>query len=288
MRGVKVLKFLQDNTKNKPNEDFLQVFESDDQLICAVADGVTRYVPEGASYPNPSPARDAAEEFCSASVFSVKDCFSLSSAFKGANKAIALMNHNLGITTKTVNYLENDFFGCQGVLGVLSLYNYEDSCNLAYGYIADCGLLVFDKNLFPIFLSENSVDTLEKFREGWGFSHRDKRKIFWAKTMRNRPHARHLTYGTLTGEVEALAYLRTGSLRLEPGDTVLFFSDGILPFVYSKDFRRVIQKQLQNDNKDKAHAEIAQCIDVLTKELGAKHVSNLDDDKAFVAFSVVT
>lgn len=287
MQGVKVLEFLRDNTKNKPNEDFLLVSQGDDRLICAVADGVTRYVPEGASYPNPSHARDVAEEFCRASVSFVSsarnESLDLRTAFLKGNDAIARMNHELGITKETCDYLGNDFFGCQAVAGYFIVRNH-----LEYSHIGDCGLLVFDKNLFPVFFSENNVDILERFREGWGFSSKEERKMFWTNTMRNRPGARHLTYGSLTGEEEATYYLKTGSLGLEPGDTAVFFSDGILPFVYSRDFRSVIQKQIQNDNEQEARAEVTHCIEVLTEKLGAKHVSNLDDDKAFVAFSVPT
>jgi len=276
MQGVKVLEFLQDNTKNKPNEDFLQVLESDDYLVCAVADGVTRYVPEGASYPNPSPARDAAEVFCReavsyASYARGKVYDYLKSAFASGNYSVSLLNCNMGITEEAVNYLENDYYACQGVAGFLDRQN-----RLEYGYIGDCGLLVFDKELFPVFLSENRVDTLERFREGWGFSSKEERRLCWSRDMRNKPNARYLTYGSFTGEREALAYLRTGVLNLESGDTVIFFSDGILPFIFERTFREMIRDQKYVRN----------CIDFLTKKLAAKHVSNLDDDKAFVAFSV--
>jgi len=278
MQGVKVLEFLQDNTKNKPNEDFLQVLESDDYLVCAVADGVTRYVPEGASYPNPSLAREAAEVFCREAISHISSASArgkmydfLKSAFTLGNNAVYRLNYNMGITSGAVNYLANDYYGCQGVVGFLDCQSF-----LHYGHVGDCGLLVFDNDLFPMFLSENPLSNLEQFREGWGFSSKDERKKFWTKTMRNNPSARHLTYGSLTGQPEALSYVKTGVLYLEPGDTVIFFSDGILPFIFERTFREMIRDQKYVRN----------CIDFLTKKLAAKHVSNLDDDKAFVAFSV--
>jgi hypothetical protein len=262
--------FRQKNLKDKPNEDCAQYFRDEDQVICAVADGVTRYVPEGKGYPDLSHAHTVAEIFCSSAVYALRSGESMQSAFNTANRAIAKMNKNLGKTKKSIDYLEKDFFGCQGVAGVLT------PGKLRYGYVADCGLIVYNKDFLPVFFSENNIENLERFREGWGFSSRAERRMFWAKTMRNCPHERHLTFGSLTGDPEAVSYLKIGELNLEPGDTVIFFSDGILPFVFERSFREVVRD----------HGDIGHCVDVLTKKLSAKHVSNLDDDKIFLAISI--
>jgi len=293
---IKVLEFLQKNDKNKPSEDYLQVWQGNDYLVFAVADGVTRYVPEGKSYPDPSHARTAAEIFCSHAVYSLRSCLSvrhavgddlMEKAFELANGDIARLNHNLGITSETVDYLEDDYYGCQGAAAAFIPGKDGSKNELLYGYMSDCGLLVFDKDLIPVFISENSISYLERFKEGWGFTNREERRLFWNKMTRNRPNDRHSTFGSLTGEPEALAYLKAGVLNLEPGETGVIFCDGTLPFIYDIRFRETLMRQFHYEtSKEEAHAEMARCIDFLTGKLGVKHVPNLNDDKAFVALSL--
>ncbi len=279
--GVKVVTFLQDNTKNKPNEDSL--LASKGRGLFSVADGVTRFVPEGKEYPSPSPASAVSDIFCLHTATLNTTARSedvIREAFRGVNELIGRLNEAKGITKETTDYLENDFYSCVGVLGMLA------GNTLRYGYIGDCGLLVFDKDFNPVFLSSNNeLGPLEMFREGMAFTGAKERMIFVRKNLRNRPHSRIMTYGALTGEEEALAYVRTGSISLELHDTVILFSDGILPFIFDVQFRAALRNQLYSG--DDSVELVRKTIDILTGKLYARHVSNLDDDKAFIAFQLV-
>lgn len=287
---VNVLSFLEKNTKGRPTEDCLYVSKS--KRVFAVADGISRSVEEGREYPSPSPASLASRLFCIDASSHVLNILTrakelgeedIVAAFREATSGIRRVNEELGLTAK-LDYFENDFAGCVAVLGVLDLVQ-SGSPMLLYGYIGDCGLVVFDKNLNPIFLSGNELWPLEMFREGMAFTGAKERSIFVRKNLRNRPHSRVMTYGALTGEEEALLYVRTGKVLLEYGDTALFFSDGILPFIFDTQFRATLRNQLYSGEES---VELGRaCIDILTRKLREKHVSNLDDDKAFVAFSVL-
>ncbi len=291
---LKVLEFLQDNTKNKPNEDAIGISESKEAF--AVADGVTRSVQVGKPYPNPSPAGAAASFFCHKvlrkALWNPKatslpllyeprvlnsegDIFS---AFREANLAMAELNRQFGLS-ENLDYFENDLAGCVAVLGALS------GNTLHYGYIGDCGLLVFDKDLNPVFLSDNNeLGVLELFRDGMWFPGKKEKYVFMRKNFRNRPGERFMTYGVLTGEEEALSYVKTGSISIEREDTTVLFSDGILPFIFDRGFRGALRNQFYGGIESIEF--IRKTMDVLTKNLGAKHISNLDDDKAFVAFQL--
>lgn len=288
--AVRILEFLAANTKGKPNEDFL--YHQFDRVF-AIADGVTRFVARGKKYPNPSSARMASKIFCTAVPVFIENAIesgrftvdkaeeAITIAFEGANAHIQALNISVGITKETTDYLENDFASCVGVLGVLM------GSTLHYGYIGDCGLMVFDKNLLPVLLTQNDLTTLEQLREMWDFVSEEDRKLFWRTTVRNRPEARHLTYGVLNGEEEALSYVKTGAVNLEPGDTAVLFSDGILSYLFDRFVREAIMKALESDINQETKKEIvAQAILQASPTLRTHNFSNLDDDKAFIAFQL--
>lgn len=294
---VKVLHFSEKNTKGRPDEDCLYISKCGG--IFAVADGTSRSVGEEGRYPSPSPASLASHTFCVDASLHIansvveKSCLvgkglseeDIEAAFREANSGIKRVNEELGLTvTAKLDYFENDFAGCVAVLGVLDLAQ-SRSPRLLYGYIGDSGLLVFDKNLNPIFLSNNKIGSLELFRAGMAHVSSKERMTSWHRDLRNRPHARHLTYGALTGEEAALLYVKTGRIPLEYGDTAVLFSDGIFPFIFDEQFRVAVRKQLYSG----AHSveSMRKTIDTLTRKFRREHVSNLDDDKTFVAFSIL-
>jgi len=285
---VRVLEFLQDNTKNKPNEDSL--FASREGGLFAVADGVTRFVPQGKEYPNPSPASTVSEIFCLEAATQLTTARSekmIREVFGNANELICRFNEGNGITKETTDYLENDFAGCVGVLGALT------GNTLYYGYIGDCGLLVCDSStLAPIFITGNDLDMLEDFRDALHMfiaprESKEARMLYWNQFLRNRPEERYLTFGSLTGQEEALAYVKTGSVTLSPKDVAVFFSDGVMPYLFSRSFRDTLGSLMYNnkhssEKESELKAEIERNMPQLRK-LGFK---NLDDDKAFIALQL--
>jgi len=279
--AIKAITFMQGNTKAKPNEDYLLALP--DHPICAVADGVSRSRING-NYPELSSAC-AAEQFCNTITAAlVQPDHSFFSSFLVANVAIAELNYSYGITRETVDYLHNDYLTCVGIAGRFS-NNYPR--RFEYGYIGDCGMLVYDANCVPKFLLENRVDILEQFREEWGFEDEKEKYISWRYMLRNNPNAPYMTYGALTGEISALHYLKTGYVDLVPGDTLILFSDGIYPFIFHRGFRgKVIAALKDDEDGSSVRSSLGACIVAMIPELDSKCVKNLDDDKTFIALHI--
>lgn len=151
--AVQVLEFLGGNTKNRPNEDCVMHVSS---RVFAVGDGITRFVLGANEYPNPSIASSASTTFCRIAtrcanslieqgqevLFGDKIKEIVKIGFKEANSCIQEFNALHGITRETTDYLKNDFAGCVGVLGILM------GSTLYYGYIGDCGLLIYNSKSF--------------------------------------------------------------------------------------------------------------------------------------------
>ena len=278
---ARVFAFTQENTKSKPNEDWLHA--SPDKGVFAVADGVTLPRINGV-YSEISSAH-AATRFCATTTAVLaqrKD--SLFTAFLLANLEIAALNCSHGITAKTVDYSHHDYLACVGIAGRLSK---ENPRRFEYGYIGDCGIFVYDEDYFPKFLSENPVDVLERFREGWGFQEKNEERIFWRGMLRNRPESPFMTQGVLTGELVALAYFKTGYVDLAHGDTLVLFSDGIYPFIFDRGFRELISTLVQDicDEKIKDN-KLREYIKEAASDLRKRGVGNLDDDKTCIALRI--
>jgi len=285
VEDLRVFAFKQDNTKSKSNDDDYSWWEYGRSF--AVADGVSRTCKDGyqgedcSSYP-------AAAVFCHEVIPALMTSKSLCEPFALANAGIERLNRELhGITPETVDYLHNDYLSCVGVAGKLSKGHPH---KFEYGYIGDCGILVYDDaQLYPKFLSENPIGILEQFREGWGFRDKDEREILWRRKLRNRPNEPFMTYGALTGELSALEYVKTGSIELKFGDIVILFSDGMYPFIFDVSFRAEIMLLLRGaygledhvkNRRMKAYLNTATC------SLRLQGVKNLDDDRTFIAFTL--
>lgn len=278
MPQIKAISFRADNTKpnQKPNEDFFAV--SYYKEIAAVADGTTRSYVDGV-YPERS-ALIAATTFCKRAVYELMIGRSFDEAFANVNNQIAEQNRRFSITPETCDYLENDYFSCSGIAGMFSK---ENPYVFTYGSIGDCRVLVYDKNLLPVHISEDQLGTLEKFRDNAGYDD-ENRHLFWRKQLRNNPNQRYMTYGGLTGEPAAMSYLKIASIPIENGDTIVLCTDGIWPFLCDFMFRWLITRFLQQDNPH-AQEEIKSRLLKLTPKLAVQGIQNLDDDKTFVAFS---
>lgn len=279
--NVRYFAFQQDNSKSKPNEDAYDYSQSSESCFFAVADGVSRAVYGDAS--KPSSALPAAEAFCKKAVPVLRLGKSMRESFAIANAEIAVVNEKANITSGTVDYLGLDYLCCESIAGIL---HNEPPYRFSYGYIGDCGILVYDRNLLPLFLSDNSMGVLERFREGFQFKNKSDQRLFWRQQLRNRPDRRFMTYGALTGEASALSYLQTGSIDLEPGDTVIIFSDGIYPFIFDHLFRELVAYILQDPSAVAVNWILDGYIERACQKLHEQKIGNLDDDKTFIALTV--
>lgn len=271
MAQIQAVSFVQDNRRGKPNEDFLQIGE--DGRFAVVADGVTRMLEDG-QYPSIS-ARDASECVCHALCdgyrMGIND---LRTLFIAANRGVAELNRIHGIRE------DSKLLGTVAVAGYF-LPGYPST--FWYAFIGDCGMLVYNRDLFPICMTPNQVVALELFRDGWGLPE-EARMQMWCSMLRNKSSERRMTYGGLTGEVVALDYLRADFIRdLMPGDTIVLYTDGILPFVYEAEFRAHVQVYARLG--EGYLPQIHRYLKTATEKLAGNEVKNLDDDRAFVAFS---
>lgn len=188
-----------------------------------------------------SPARMAADEFCRSFIyymkeFEKKDAKAVRDSFEKANEEIKILNEEYN---PVVDYLENDYWGC--VAAGCALRHENGQKVLSYGFIADCGISVFDANGNKKFQtlnegpnSKGSINRDIKEKYGAEFRFPEGRRII-RNLYRNNPEE-PLAYGALTGEKSAMKYVRTGELEIERGDKIIVFTDGLEDIVNHEDF----------------------------------------------------
>ncbi|MDP3685705.1 MAG: hypothetical protein Q8R32_02640 [bacterium] len=223
----------------RPFEDAFLADEERGMFL--VADGVTR-TPGPQGYPNPSPAREAADALLHAVHATLRDLPFAPESFVEAcrigNQRIRELNEQLGFWNHT-DYLERDLAGA--VFAGAWLRDDE----LLWAVLADCGVAA----LLPTgTMAWETADQLVPVRQHFPKpSTREERfetsprAIEVRRDFRNKP-SRGLdrTYGVFTGEDEALQYLETGSRTLSLGETMLVFTDGIRPFFSDAEFRSLL------------------------------------------------
>lgn len=233
---------------NYPQEDSF-AYKLDHENI-AVADGITRdpigmkerpddeegLIEVSKKYPRPSPAKIAADLFCKSFLgYAKKNKLNgeiIAEAFSYANNKIKQLNSK---KNKNPNYLENDFWACVASAGII-----KDNI-LYYGFIADCGVVIFNKDGNLKLRTENqgpnsrgSIDKDIRKKYDTSFKFQKGRRII--RSLYRNAMTNPLSYGALTGERTALGFIRTGSLRLEKGDYIGFYSDGMNSILDSKEF----------------------------------------------------
>lgn len=226
-----------------------------DNVFC-VADGVTRdpKSPKDFSnkkpeeilkkYPNPSGAKLVADVFCKS--FS-KTVLRKSPTMELVKKAFIAANNNIAKINKkhihNVDYLVNDFYGCVASGGVI-LGN-----KLYWGGISDCGIIVFDKNGKVKFQTENwmsdFVDYENKYLKTRDFNWAKPkyRKMIRSEFRNNSTqiiNEKLVSYGVLTGEKTATAFMNFGEVKLDKKDLIVFYTDGFEDTIKRKDFFKKI------------------------------------------------
>lgn len=221
-----------------PIED--QYYASEKEAI--VADGITRD-PIGISdfssvsfeellkrYPRPSGAELAAKTIVK--TFSKSDGDLYNRLIK-CNQSVKLLNDK---DIPICDYLENDYYGA-----VASCVKIEENY-LYYAFICDCGVIVYDKSGNVKFQTEDekflySDPYLDTNGVSWNLP---EARIINRKKYRNKLETKVndkcVSYGALTGEEEAISFIRSGKIELEPSDIVIVYSDGFTEFLHLKEF----------------------------------------------------
>lgn len=224
--------------EKKPIEDFYSIDKTSG--VIAVADGVTRDWDEllrdnkKSNYPNPSPAGIASKLFCKIFQLHLKKCKNVSEktikeAFEKANKEIAKWNSN---NIPNVDYVMNDFAGCvaSGVVKREGL--------VYFGYLTDCGVAIVDKGGKLKFRTEDEgPNKHDKYiwrddrLRGREWTNPTIRRIIRSE-YRNNSSNKH-SFGVLTGEKSAMDYIRVGKQKIQKGDYLLVYSDGVENIIFS-------------------------------------------------------
>jgi serine/threonine protein phosphatase PrpC len=227
---------------NFPIED--QYYASNNEAI--VADGITRD-PLGIKdlstisftdmlkiYPRPSGAEIAAKEICK--TFS-KSKGNILERFIKCNEAIKKLNDKYILKC---DYLENDYYGAVASCAII------DNQYLSYAFICDCGVIIYDKYGKIRFQTEDekakySDRYINKIGIPWNLP--EARKLIRSE-YRNNPQKiienNCVSYGALTGEGNALKFIRTGQIKLEDNDIILIYSDGFSNYLHLKEFIEII------------------------------------------------
>jgi hypothetical protein len=199
------------------------------------------------NYPNPSVARRVADLFCTSFLEDFNSGMGVKASFDDINKRISKHNENWlsAHRLKDTDYLEHDYPACVAV-GLT-----EKDGVVSYGYIADCGFAIFDKSGEVVFRTPNegpnskgSIDEAVRNKYKTGFRFPQGRKII-RSLYRNNPSER-LAYGALTGEIEAMHYVKCGSVKL--GENILVvYTDGLEHVVHSGEFAQRIARGCDMD-----------------------------------------
>ncbi|GIU68333.1 MAG: hypothetical protein KatS3mg001_183 [Candidatus Pacearchaeota archaeon] len=243
-----------------PIEDSYKIHQ--ERKIIAVADGVTRdpmlKLPNrntffgelkfSLKYPRPSPAKIVADIFTTTFINFLKDYKKITprlirKAFEKSNEKIRLWNNK---HMPKPDYLINDFASCVAAGAAI------ENQKVIYGYICDAGVAIFDKQ------GKLKLKTKE---ENKGPSSKILEKEFFIKNgddyivrkigrsiFRNNPKRKN-SIGVLTGEKKAMRYVRTKTYKLQKGDILILYTDGIAEIIFKNEKIRPFFSELIK-NKD--------------------------------------
>jgi hypothetical protein len=214
--------------------------------VFAVCDGVT--VMHQDPYPNPSPAAEVAElAGKSISTFlmensGVEGVGLLQEAFSLANDDVKEFNIEKGVSISTVDHLDKQY------AGLTCSFGYVRDGTLYFAQINDCGVMVFDQ------MGNREVDFIlnqtpfmqfmeDKEKEGLDPDSSEHHVFVRSEVVNQRDlefGGKLVHFGVLNGEKSAEHFLHYGSSRILPGQIVLFYTNGFIPFVYDEQFVQVL------------------------------------------------
>lgn len=244
---------------NHLKDDHSRCYKGRDKVIIAIADGITRdCINESVGEKNPkgiihlffnymkqNSAKKAAKLFCKSFIKYLKKSKisekSIKKAFEFSNKQIKSLNKK---KNPNPDYLENDFWACVSSGGIIDTKNNR----LYYGFIADCGVSIFNSNGKLKFRTKNegpgSKGSIDKdVKRKYNASFREERgRAIIRSFYRNNPKNK-LSYGALTGENLAMSYIKTNSVQFNENDFIIFYTDGFETIIFSKDFSNRLKKE---------------------------------------------
>lgn len=218
--------------------------------IFSVADGVTRDPCEklpnartlfggmafSLNYPRPSPAKIAADIFTRTFQEVMRDYMPKNRNEKAIRKAFGQSNWKIKKWNyehiSKPDYAMMDFAGCVAAGAV------ENPEIISLGFIADCGVAIFDEKGNLLFKTRNEGPDGKFFSQlmkskNLTWNDVEARKII-RKDYRN--NGKKHSYGVLTGEEKAMDYVKTFSHDLKLMEHLMVYSDGLEDIIFSGKF----------------------------------------------------
>lgn len=275
-----------------PNIKYGRLIPAEDSFlfhknVFCVADGITRD-PIGIdnfngallsdfakSYPKPSGASIAADEFCQTFIKRLKNKKTINlkmmrQAFVSGNKAIGALNKKF---VRETDYLANDWWGCVACGGAII----ENS--LYWGAICDCGIAIFDRFGFLKFRTRNWMNDFLRYetarlnRPDFNWNDAEYRKKVRSKFRNN--YKISAGYGALTGECTAEKFMHFDKIDLERGDLIVFYTDGFEKTISQRGFFKAVYQEKQVAFKNKMEA--------LSFNLSKKNYSDYGKERTLIA-----
>lgn len=210
---------------DKPNEDAFAVHLDAEGAVLVVADGVTRSRDAAGRYPDPSgaalAARLAARELAAA-LAAGDGTPDLAAAFARANRAIDRANRAHGVWARLD-------YGAHDLWGVVATAVAVRAGIAHWGHLGDTALLHLPAAGGLISRARDQVAAASAWLDALPAAElaaAGGRDPYARRHLRNHPGLAH-SYGVLTGEEAALAYVETGSFALAPDDRLGLLSDGL-------------------------------------------------------------
>ncbi len=265
-----------------PQEDYFLIDEN--RSIVSIADGVTqREYKEGISH-----AYEVAKIFCRSSIdyirkkydsidknniFHIEDMFF--NAFRISNQNIKKYNEERGVTAKTIDYFNLDYYETVGLLCMI----YKD--NIYIGRIGDCGFTLMSNDGYVKSQSYNIWKGVGKCLDDEIRKTTQDHLEFLHRYLRNNPFlytcdGERCGYGVLNGEDNALLFFEFYVIKKDREDILFLYTDGFESRIRDHNFREKIIN-IVNENTDSI-------IDRLVELDGefSKKMPSYDDERTLI------
>jgi len=222
-----------------PQEDYLLI--SKRYPIFIVADGVTLEANQEGLYPNPSGAGEIARIFSEGALAEAErlyDTFSddtMLEVFQCGNRAGGEYNRAQGKSKETSNFFDFDMFAATAAIVIAK------GANVYWGTMCDSFVAQFGNDGRRVFRSPEcwSAPRITKHTEKeWSaFSEKEQRQEL-RRVYRNGVdgEGNPIGYGVITGEEEAMKYVRCGLLDAHNRDLFLIYTDGFEHYIDLPEF----------------------------------------------------
>jgi hypothetical protein len=253
----------------------------------AVADGVTRPEYDAGASAESQRVGTIATEFCRGALqhLSAKDPNPMADRMREigrmVNHRIAALNRSFGFACDD-DYLFRDPYACVGTCGAL-----DDQGLWHFGYIGDCGMMLFSREGKRTNLTQNQLLGTLRLLDSLPNLNRTEELRLVRSRLRNRADARNpdgqpCGYGVLNGDARAEPWWTTGAVLVHDGDVVVAYSDGAEQLIELAEFAVILD--VFRENGQAREAESA-CRELWQRQL-SRAGSRMDD--ATIAAADVT